>query len=160
MMISNVPGRFESFTGNIEIDEIDPEKSTVDVKIEAASINTREPQRDGHLKSPDFLNVEQYPYLTFTSKRVEKLDQAHGRIIGDLTIRNITKEVVLDVGYAGQSKSPWGKISAGFTATTKLNRSDWDLSWNVALETGGWLVGDIVNVNIELEVIKLAAETA
>jgi polyisoprenoid-binding protein YceI len=157
MMIANVRGRFENFTGTVEFDEENPAHSTVDVQIEAASLNTKEPNRDTHLRSPDFFNAEQYPYLTFKSKRVEKLDAAHGRLIGDLTIRDVTREVVLDVEYAGQAKSPWGAVSAGFSAQTKINRKDWGLNWNVALETGGWLVGEEVTINIELEVIKQAA---
>jgi polyisoprenoid-binding protein YceI len=160
MMISNVRGRFEDFTGAVEFDEQDPARSLVDVQIDAASINTRDPQRDGHLKSPDFLNVEEYPYLTFKSKRVEKVDNNHGRLVGDLTIRDVTREVVLEVEYAGQSKSPWGTVSAGFSASTKINRKDWGLVWNVALETGGVLVGEEVNINIELEIVKQAETEA
>jgi polyisoprenoid-binding protein YceI len=155
-----VRGRFEDFTGAVEFDEQDPARSLVDVQIDAASINTRDPQRDGHLKSPDFLNVEEYPYLTFKSKRVEKVDNNHGRLVGDLTIRDVTREVVLEVEYAGQSKSPWGTVSAGFSASTKINRKDWGLVWNVALETGGVLVGEEVNINIELEIVKQAETEA
>ena len=156
MMISNVRGRFENFTGTVEFDEQDPTHSKVEVQIEAASINTKEPNRDTHLKSPDFFNAAEYPYLTFTSKRVKKVDVTHGQIIGDLTIRGLTKEVVLDVEYSGQAKSPYGTISAGFSAQTKINRKDWGLNWNVALETGGWLVGDEVRIDLELEIVKQA----
>ena len=154
MMISNVRGRFENFSGTFEFDEQNPAKSTVDMQIDTASINTREPNRDGHLRSPDFFAVEQYPTATFKSKRVQKLDAAHGRILGDLTIRDVTKEVVFDVEYAGQARSPYGQVSAGFSATTRINRKDWGLNWNVALETGGWLVGDEITINIELELVK------
>ena len=160
MMISNVRGRFESFTGSVEFDEIDPTRSRVEVEIDAASINTREPQRDGHLKSPDFLNAEQYPYLRFKSTRVEKVDDTHGRIVGDLTIRDMTQQVVLNVEYAGQAKSPWGTVSAGFSATAKINRKDWGLTWNAALETGGVLVGDEITINLELEIVKQAEAVA
>ncbi len=160
MMISNVHGRFEDFNGTVNFDEQTTANSNVYVEIDAASINTRDQQRDTHLKSPDFLGVEKYPKITFKSKRVEVLDDTHGRIYGDLTIKNISKEVVLDTEYAGQSKSPWGTYSAGFNATTKLNRKDWDLTWNVALETGGVLVGDVITVNIELEIIKQAEAEA
>jgi polyisoprenoid-binding protein YceI len=160
MMISNVRGRFENFTGVVEFNEQDPTRSSVDVQIEAAGINTREAQRDGHLKSPDFLNADKYPYLTFKSKRIEKTDATHGRIVGVLTIRDIAKEVVLDVEYSGQAKSPWGTTSAGFSATTKINRKEWGLTWNQALETGGVLVGDEVTVNIELEIVKQAEAQA
>lgn len=156
MMISNVRGRFENFSGTVAFDEQNPARTTVDVAIEAASINTREPNRDGHLKSPDFLHAEQYPHLSFKSKRVELRDANHAQLIGGLTIRDITKEVALDVEYAGQAKSPWGTISAGFSAQTKINRKDWNLTWNQVLETGGVLVGDEISINIELEVVKQA----
>jgi len=154
MMISNVHGRFENFTGNVDFNEQEPARSTVEVQIEAASINTRDPKRDGHLASPDFLNAEQYPYLTFKSNRVEVIDSNHAWIYGDLTIRDITREVVLDVEYSGQAQSPWGTLSAGFSASTTISRKDWDLTWNVALETGGVLVGDEIKINIELEIVR------
>ncbi len=160
MMISKVRGQFERFSGTVELDEDDVTRSSVEVQIEAASINTRDAQRDAHLRSADFLNAEQYPYLIFKSKRVEQIDATHGRIIGDLTIRDVTREVVLDVEYAGQSKSPWGTISAGFNAQTKINRKDWGLTWNVALETGGVLVGEDVTINIEIELVKQPEEVA
>lgn len=161
MMISNVRGRFEKFSGTVDFNEADPSRSSVDVQIEAASINTKEAQRDGHLRSADFLDAEHYPYLTFKSKRVVKTGENTGRIIGDLTIRNVTREVVLEVEYAGQAKSPWGTTSAGFSATTTINRKDWNLTWNQALETGGVLVGDQIKIAIEVEVVKqVAAEAA
>jgi len=154
MMISNVRGRFENFTGTVEFDQADPANSTVDVQIEAASINTREAQRDTHLRSGDFFDAENYPYLSFKSKNVEVLDDARGRIVGDLTIRNITREVLLETEFNGMSQSPWGFSSAGFSASTKINRKDWDLTWNMALETGGVLVSDEIKINIELEIIE------
>ncbi len=154
LMISTVRGRFNAFTGTIDADETNPTASKVDVQIDASSLVTGEERRDTHLRSSDFLDVEQYPYLTFTSTRVELLDETHGKLYGDLTIRDVTKPVVLDVEYAGQAKTPWGTLSAGFNAQTKINRKDWDLNWNVALETGGWLVGDTITINIELELVK------
>lgn len=154
MMISNVRGRFERFEGTVEFDEQNPTHSSVEVKIEAASINTREPQRDAHLKSPDFLDAEKHPYLTFKSKRIEVIDSNHGRIIGDLTIRDVTNEVTLDVEFNGKVKSPFGTTSAGFSASATINRKDWGLQWNVPLEAGGWLVGETVQINIEIEMIK------
>lgn len=156
MMITNVRGRFDKFSGTIDFDEVNPANTRVDVQIEAASINTGDAQRDGHLRSPDFLDVEKYPYLTFKSKRVEMIDDRHARLVGDLTIRDVTREVTLDVEYYGMSKSPWGTTNAGFTATTKINRKDWGLTWNVALETGGWLVADEVKIDLDLEIIKQA----
>lgn len=160
MMISKVRGIFENFSGVVEFDENNPENSTVNVEIEAKSINTREDQRDNHLRSPDFLNAEEYPTLTFTSTRVEKTGDSAGKLYGDLTIRGVTKPVVLDVEYAGQAKSPWGTTSAGFSASTKINRKDWGLTWNQALETGGVLVGDKISIDIELEIVKQEQEEA
>ena len=153
MMISNARGRFEKFTGNVNFNEEHPELSTVDVEIEAASINTREAKRDDHLRSPDFLNAAEFPTLTFKSKRVEVVDKGHGKIYGDLTIRGVTHEAVLDVEYAGQSQM-WGNTSAGFSAETKINRKDWGLSWNMAVETGGVLVGDEIKISIDVEIVK------
>lgn len=156
MMISNVRGRFEKFTGTVDFDEANPANTKVDVQIEAASLSTREPQRDGHLRSPDFLDAEKYPYLTFKSKRVNVIDTQHAELVGDLTIRDITREVILDVEYSGMSKSPWGTTNAGFTASTRISRKNWNLNWNVALETGGWLVGDEIKIDLELEIIQQA----
>ncbi len=154
MMISNVRGRFERFTGTVEFDPDQPAMSSVDVQIEAASINTREAQRDGHLRSPDFLNADEFPYLAFKSKQVEVVDDSHGKIIGDLTIRGVTREVILNTEYNGIAKSPFGTTSAGFSAATTINRKDWGLVWNVALETGGLLVGEEIKINIELEIVQ------
>lgn len=154
MMISKVRGRFSRFDGTVNFDEQNPANSSVHVTIDATSIDTRDERRDGHLMSPDFLDVANYPAITFISKRVEAIDDSHGRIIGDLTIRGVTREVALEVEYNGQSKSPWGTLSAGFSASTKINRKDWGLTWNVALETGGVLVGDEVTIEIEIEIVK------
>jgi polyisoprenoid-binding protein YceI len=154
MMIATVHGQFEKVAGTVDFNEAEPSRSTVDVQIEAASLNTRDEKRDAHLRSADFFDVERHPYLAFKSTKVEVLDEAHGRLTGDLTIRGLTRRVVLDTEYNGQVKSPWGTYSAGFSASTKINRKDWNLNWNVALETGGVLVGDIVAINIELEIVK------
>jgi polyisoprenoid-binding protein YceI len=154
MMISTVRGRFEKFEGTVDFDENKLENSKVDVTIDASSLSTREPQRDGHLRSPDFLDVENYPVMRFVSRRVEVLNKTRGRVYGDLTIKNETRPVVLDVEFNGLSKSPWGKTVAGFDAHAKLNRKDWGLTWNVALETGGWLVGDELKVDVTVELIK------
>ena len=154
MMISNVRGRFESFTGEVDFDEENPANTTVEVQIDANSIDTREPNRNNHLRSQDFLYAEKYPYLTFRSKRVEVTGKNRARLVGDLTVRDITREVTLDVEYSGQAKSPWGTTSAGFSASGSLNRKDWDLTWNQALETGGVLVGDEIKFNVEVEIVK------
>lgn len=160
LMISNVRGRFETFNGTVDFNEKDPARSSVNVQIDAASINTKDDKRDAHLKSADFLDVEKHPQLTFVSKRVEKTSSNTGRILGDLTLHGVTREVALEVEYNGQSKSPWGTTSAGFTASTRLNRKDFGLNWNVALETGGVLVGDEVKIEIELEVVNQPAAQA
>ena len=156
MMISKVRGRFEEWTGTVNFDETTPINTTVEIEIAAASLNTREEQRDRHLHSSDFLDVENYPVLTFKSKRVEQDDANSGRLIGDLTIRSVTKEVTLDVEYNGIGTSPWGTTVAGFSATTTINRKDWGLNWNVALEAGGFLVSDKIVIDIELELVKQA----
>lgn len=156
MMISTVRGRFEDFSGQVNFDEQNPENSSVNVQIQASSINTRDGQRDGHLKSADFLNVEQYPLITFQSTRIEKTDGNHGRIYGHLTIRDVTKEVVLDTEFVGKAKSPWGTTSAGFSASTAIDRKEWGLTWNAPLETGGVLVGEQVKISIEVELIEQA----
>ena len=158
MMISKARGRFASFGGTVNFDEAAPANSSVDVKIEAASIETKDEKRDGHLVSPDFLDAASHPYLTFVSKRVEVVDESHGKIYGDLTIRGVTREVVLDTEYNGQARSPWGTTSAGFNASTKINRKDFGLNWNVALETGGVLVGEEVSIEIEIEIVKQVEE--
>ena len=154
MMIAKVHGRFQKFTGTVSFDENSPANTTVDITIDAASLDTKEDKRDAHLRSGDFLEVEVYPTLTFKSSRVELVDNDNAKLIGDLTIKNVTKEVVLDVEYFGQAQSPWGTTNAGFTATTTINRKEWDLNWNVALETGGFLVGDKIQINIDLELVK------
>ncbi len=154
MMISKVRGQFHTFSGTVNFDEQNPANSSVDVEIDLSSIDTRDEKRDAHLKSPDFFDVANYPTARFVSKRVEVLDESHGRIYGDLTIRGVTREVVLEVEYNGQAQSPWGSTSAGFNASTTINRKDFGLNWNVALETGGVLVGEEVTIDIELEIVK------
>ncbi|HXW01335.1 MAG TPA: YceI family protein [Anaerolineae bacterium] len=154
LMISTARGRFEKFSGSVDFDENDPTTGTVDIHIDVASINTNEAQRDAHLRSPDFFEVDKYPTMTFKSKRIEKIGDRHGRIIGDLTIKDITKEVVLEAEYAGTVKTPFGTTSAGASATAKISRKEWGLTWNMALEAGGVAVSDEVKIEIELELVK------
>ncbi|MEZ4512616.1 MAG: YceI family protein [Chloroflexota bacterium] len=160
MMISKVRGRFETFSGTVSYDEANPTNTTADITIDTNSINTREGQRDGHLRSPDFFNSELYPAITFKSTRVEQTAENKGKLIGNLTIRDVTQEVALDVTFEGKAQSPWGTTSVGFSATAKINRKDFGLTWNQALETGGVLVGDEVTINIELELVQQAATEA
>jgi polyisoprenoid-binding protein YceI len=154
MMISKVRGVFEKFNGTVNLDENNPANTTVAIQIEAASINTRDANRDGHLRSPDFFMSEKYPYIVFKSKSVKVSDNYHAKLVGDLTIRDVTHEVTLEVEHTGFAKSPWGTISAGFEGNTRINRKDWGLTWNKALETGGVLVADEIDISIELELVK------
>lgn len=154
MMISKVRGSFEQFEVTVHADENNPSASVVEAKIAAASINTREAQRDAHLRSADFFNAEAFPHMVFRSKSFTMQGNSRGVLVGDLTIRDVTRQVTLDVEYLGQAKSPWGTVSAGFNASAKINRKDWGLEWNVALETGGLLVGEEVEIHIETELVK------
>jgi len=157
LMISNVRGEFTKVSGGALIDHANPAKSTVEITIEAASLNTREPQRDEHLRSADFFDVANHPTLTFRSKRIEPLGADHHKLIGDLTIRGTTKEVAFDVeGPTASVKDPWGNIRAGITASAKVNRKDYGLVWNALTETGGVMVGDEVKITIEAELIQQA----
>jgi polyisoprenoid-binding protein YceI len=154
MMISNVRGQFKKFSGNINIDETNPANSSVDVTIEVASIDTRDEKRDGHLVSADFFDAATYPSITFKSTGITVTSANTGVIHGDLTIKGVTKPVALETTFSGKAKSPWGTTSAGFTATAKVNRTEFGLTWNAALETGGVLVGEDITVNIELEAVQ------
>lgn len=156
MMLSKTRGEFEKFSGTIDLNEESPATSAVTVEIDANSINTRDEKRDEHLRSADFLDAATYPTLRFKSTKVDVVDKERAKLHGDLTIRDVTKPVVLNVEYTGKSKSPWGTENYGFEAHTKINRKDWGLTWNVALETGGVLVSDEVNIDIELELVKQA----
>lgn len=161
MMISNVRGQFQSFRGSVDLDEANPVNSAVEVEIDAASISTNQADRDAHLRSPDFLNAEEFPTITFKSTRVEQTGANEAKLHGDLTIHGVTKPVTLDVEYHGQHPSPLGPmISAGFSAETTINRKDWGLSWNVPIETGGVLVGEEIKIGIELELLKQVEEAA
>ena len=154
MMISTVRGKFNSFSGTIDFNESNPALSTVDVSVDLSSIDTRDQKRDGHLTSPDFFDVANHPTMTFKSNSVKVLGDNRASLTGDLTIRGVTKPLTLDVVYNGQAKSPWGTTSAGFSASGKINRKDYGLAWNVALETGGVLVGEDIAITIEAEIVK------
>jgi polyisoprenoid-binding protein YceI len=160
MMISKVRGEFNNYDLEVNFDENNPAATTVNAVIYIDSINTRDEQRDGHLRSPDFFNAAQYPVMTFKSKKVVQDSPNSGKLIGDLTIRDVTREVVLDVEYSGVIKSPFGSTSAGFSTKTAIDRKDWGLTWNVALETGGLLVSDQINIEIELELVKVIEKVA
>ena len=157
LMIANVRGEFTKLSGGALIDPADPAKSTVEIAIEAASVNTREPQRDEHLRSPDFFDVAKYPSLTFRSKRVERFGAENFKLTGDLTIHGVTKVVTFDVeGPTASVKDPWGNIRAGVAASAKINRKDFGLVWNALTEAGGLVVGEEVKITIEAELIQQA----
>ena len=154
MMIANVKGEFGKISGTVRIDSADITRSSVEATIDAASINTREPQRDGYLKSADFLDVEHYPTLTFKSTKITRTDDGL-QLVGNLTIRGVTKPVVFEVdGPTPETKDPWGNTKMGAEAATTIDRKDFGLVWNTALETGGVLVGDKVAITVDAELIK------
>lgn len=155
MMISNVKGHFGKVSGKLIRDEANPANSQVDIVIDANSLETREPQRDAHLKSADFLDVEKFPTLTFKSTRVNMKGDGEYSVEGDLTIHGVARKVTLAVeGPTPPTKDPWGNTRIGISATTKINRKDFGLTWNAALETGGLLVGEEVAISLEVEFIK------
>ena len=157
MMLTTVRGRFKDVKGTIEVDPQNPGRAAVAVEIGVASIDTGVADRDAHLRSADFFDAENYPSLVFRSKRVEGTFANEGdafTIVGDLTIRGTTREVALDAVYEGTGKDPWGGTRAGVRAATKIDRRDWGLTWNQALETGGILVGNEVRIEIELQAVQ------
>jgi polyisoprenoid-binding protein YceI len=157
MMITTVKGRFGGVTGTIRSDASNPSASGVEVELEAASLDTRTEQRDQHLRSADFLDVENHPSITFRSTRIEGSHREPGdtfRVAGELTIRGTTREVVLDVVYEGSGTDPWGGDRASFSATGTIDRREFGLTWNTALETGGVLVGNEIRISIEAQAVR------
>lgn len=155
MMISNVKGQFTGVSGKLSLDEADVTKSRVEAIIDAASINTREPDRDKHLKSADFFDVEKFPTLSFRSANITRTGEDELAVEGDLTIHGVTRKVVFAVeGPTAPGKDPWGNTRIGLSATTKINRKDYGLTWNAALETGGILVGDEVTITLDVQFVK------
>ena len=155
LMISTVKGRFGEVSGKVVADDADPSRAQIEATINVASIDTREAQRDAHLRSADFFDAENFPTLTFRGTRVEKAGDGL-KVTGDLTIRGTTREVVLDVTSEGRVTDPWGGQRAGYSAKTKIKRSDFGLTWNMALETGGVVVGDEIKIALEVELVKQA----
>jgi polyisoprenoid-binding protein YceI len=153
MMISTVKGRFSEVTGEIKLDEGTFANSKVNIDVSVASLDTRESQRDTHLRSGDFFDVEKFPAITFRGTAIEgPLDQF--KLTGDLTIHGVTRPVTLDVTHEGRGKDPWGGERIGFAGTGKIKRSDFGLTWNAVLETGGFLVGDEVKISLDVEAVK------
>jgi len=157
MMVSNVRGEFAKLNGGVDVVGDDPTTAKVAVTIDAASISTHEPKRDAHLRSADFFDVEKFPTITFTSKKVEPVGEGRLKLVGDLTMHGVTKEVTLDVeGLTPAVKDPGGSLRVGAHATTRINRKDFGLLWNRALEAGGVLVGDEVSITLDVELIRKA----
>ena len=154
MMVTTVRGRFNKFTVVANFNEQEPEQSELDVTIDTTSLETNSEQRDGHLKSVDFLDVANSPAITYKSKKIEKKGDDRYTVLGDLTIRGVTREVPLDVRFEGEGKTPYNTRIAAFSAKTSISRKDFELNWNVALETGGWLVSDRVDIDIEAQVTE------
>lgn len=153
MMITTVKGRFAELAGTVVADETRFEDSSVEVTFQAASLDTRSEQRDTHLRSADFLDVEHYPEVTFRSTAIRGAKESF-ELTGDLTIRGVTRPITLDVTYEGEGKDPWGGTRASFSATGKFDRRDYGLTWNVALETGGILVSNEVRINVEAQLVQ------
>jgi polyisoprenoid-binding protein YceI len=157
MMISKVRGRFREFHGTIDIAE-DPTLSSVEATIMAASIDTGDPNRDEHLRSEEFLDVQRFPKIRYRSTSVVPAPDDHWRVDGDLTIRGVTRPVSLNVEFCGAATDPWGNTRAGFLGTTEINRDDFDITWNQVLETGGFVLGKGVKVEIDVEAVRSANE--
>jgi polyisoprenoid-binding protein YceI len=155
-LLTKVRGRFSDFEGTIEYDPDSPQRSSVKAMIQATSIDTNEADRDKHLRSADFFGVDQFPTLTFTSTRVTKKGRDTFDMVGDLTIHGVTRPVTLNVSFLGKAKDPWGNERLGFEADTTINRKDFGLTWNAALETGGFLVGDEVKINLSVQALPRA----
>lgn len=154
MMVSNVKGAFNKFTATVDGTPADPTTAKISATIEVASVDTRDAKRDGHLRAADFFDAEKFPQITFTSTKVEKTSATTAKVTGNLTMKGVTKPVVLDVEYTPAVKSPWGGTVVGATATGKINRQDFGISFSKTLETGGLLVGDEVTLQLDLELVR------
>ncbi len=154
LMVSNVRGEFSKLSGTIQVDPAAPAAASVAASIDTTSINTRDPQRDAHLKSAEFLDVEKFPAMTFQSKSITP-HEGGATVTGDLTIHGVTHPITLDVeGSTNEIKDPWGNQRIGLSATTKLSRKEFGLTWNAALETGGVMIGDEVKITIDVEAVR------
>ncbi len=156
LVVTTVKGRFRDLEGTLQIDEAQPEDSSVSASIDVASIDTGVADRDAHLRSDDFFNAERYPQITFRSTRVERANDRNFNLHGDLTIREVTKPVVLDTEFEGEVDDPWGNRRAAFTATTQISRNKFGVKWNQLIETGGAVVGDNVKITLHIEAVRQA----
>ncbi len=160
MMIATVRGRFGSFDGTVTVNPDNLLESGVEGWVETASVDTRDGNRDAHLRSADFFDAEKFPRMSFRSTKIEKAGDGEFKVTGDLTIKDTTRPVTFTVSDEGRGKDPWGNRRWGLSATATINRKDFGLNWNVALETGGWLVSDQVKIQAELEMVETVAEPA
>jgi polyisoprenoid-binding protein YceI len=160
MMFTTVRGRFNNFAGTLNIDEANPTRSYAEGKVEISSIDTHDANRDAHLRAADFFEVDKYPYMTLRTTGVKVVSREHYQVTAALTIKDVTREVVFEVNALPLGKDPWGNQRWGLSAETSINRKDFGLNWNVALETGGWLVGEQVKIEVELQAIKQAEPEA
>lgn len=154
LMISTVKGRFGDVKGTVQYNESDPKQSRVDIEISIATIDTHNEQRDAHLRSPDFFDADKHPLMTFKSKRIDGDINSEFKLTGDLTIRGNTREVTLEGEFQGRARDPWGGERMGFNASGKINRKDFGLHWNQALDAGGWVLGDDIKISIDVELVK------
>ena len=157
LMISNVKGEFKQFDSSLVADDDNLTNALAKASIQVASISTNNDDRDGHLKSVDFFEVEKFPTINFESTSIERFDEENGQLKGNLTIKGITKEVSFDLEFGGISKDPWGNEKAGFSLNGNINRADFGLTWNAALETGGVLVSDVIKIAAEIQFVKQVA---
>jgi polyisoprenoid-binding protein YceI len=157
-MVTKVRGSFKEFDGKMFINQEDPSQSTVELRIQTASVDTGQEQRDAHLRSPDFFDVENYPEMIFRTTKISGKGQDF-KVKGDLTIKDTTKSVEIELEFTGSAKDPFGNMRAGFEGKTEVNRKDWGLEWNAALETGGFLVSDKVQLEFDISAIKLTPTT-
>jgi polyisoprenoid-binding protein YceI len=155
-MVTKVRGAFNEFTGTARLDGADPSKSSASVTIKAASVDTRNADRDAHLRGNDFFDMDTYPEITFASTAVEPVDESNYRLTGDLTIKGVTKPVTIDFEYTGAVTDPWGNLRVGFEGSVVINRKDWGVNWNAALEAGGILVSEKVTLEFEVSAVKVA----
>ncbi len=154
-MVTKVRGSFKEFEGTAHLDADDPTKSSARLVVKVDSIDTGQEQRDAHLRTNDFLDAPTFPDMTFESTGVEKVGDSQFRLTGDLTVKAVTKPITVDFEFTGSAKDPYGNLRAGFEGTATLNRKDWGVAWNVALETGGFLVSDKVNLEFDVSALKL-----
>jgi polyisoprenoid-binding protein YceI len=153
-MVTKVRGQFTDVTGRLYLDEEDPSRSTAEVDVQVASVNTGNGQRDEHLRGPDFFHVEENPLMTFRSTKAEALGDDNYRLTGDLTIKGVTRPVTFDLEHTGAARDPWGNLRVGFEGRTTINRKDWGLAWNVALEAGGFLVSDKITIELDIAAVR------